>query len=120
MMLPKRKGSNEWERIIESKENVYFDSAKKKLQKVKNWYRMIPVYLIGSFLVFGMIYFMREQQFPEFMIYMFMAFPLIFWFFFLVQGFLVLGRKPGFLKNWEEREIRRLMEAEDQEEIRFK
>ncbi|MGF1557808.1 MAG: 2TM domain-containing protein [Flavobacteriaceae bacterium] len=105
---------------MESKERIHFSRAKSRLQKVKNWYLTIPVYVIVTLLVSGMVYSMRVLQFTDFLIYMFMAFPLILWFFFFVQVFLVLGRKPRFLKNWEEREILRHMEAEDVEVTHYK
>ncbi len=86
--------------------------ARKRIELIKNWYRLIPVYVIGTFTMLGLVYLMRLNDEPNFILIILMTGPILWWVFFIVQGLNLFGKMPKFMKNWEMRQIQKYIKRE--------
>lgn len=96
--------------VVENSENKRRVNAERRLQDLKNYRKLKPMYVIGTIMVLGFVYFAYMNNFPEFMIYMFLAFPFLFWFFYYSQQWMLFGKKPKFIAEWESRQLQKYLE----------
>lgn len=95
------------------KKDVKYLKAKRKVTKLKDFYRSLITYVIFISLLAGLNYYLDQWRYPWFLWAAFgWGIGLIF------QGMKVYDGFPLFGKNWEERKVKEFMEKEAQKQQR--
>jgi hypothetical protein len=86
--------------------------ARKRIKQIKQWYSLIPVYVLGTLTMLALVLLMWSGEAPIFILIILMTGPILWWVFFTVQGLNLFGKMPKLMKNWEMRQIQKYIKRE--------
>lgn len=112
-------------KIVESKESKY-ERAAKRVKELKGFYDHIKIFILINGLLYllksGLLHSMLPEGFPtDPRFFDWIDANLFIWFLILaVHAMYTFRGKLKFLRNWEERQIQKYMEEEEEEINKFK
>ena len=99
-----------------------FQKAKKRLEQLKSFYTHLSIFLIVNIVLVVAYFFSKQSIFQEptnkefinWVDWNVLLTPLIWGVFLIAHAFCVFQWRLPFLKRWEERQINKIMEKENQ------
>ncbi len=83
--------------------------AYKKVDQIKKFYWYLGAIIFATFLLLGVSLFFKSIEAPDFLTFMFLVIPVLFWIVALTEYIRVFDKNPFFGKKWEERKIKKFM-----------
>ncbi|WP_298486809.1 2TM domain-containing protein [uncultured Maribacter sp.] len=101
-------------------ENQKLQLAKKKVKAVKHWYILIVFAILGTICLSWFRVYLINIGTPEKWSWLVMIGPVIWVFIILFKGLIIFNKLPRFFKNWEERQLKKILEDEENKIAKYK